>query len=75
MLINHFTTSDGALLDASCLTDPYNPYHPQTDGLVEQFNQTLKQILKKSIDEEGKVAKDWDTLLPYLLTPWQLSLL
>ena len=41
-----------------------SPYHPQTDGLVERFNQTLKQMLKKTASEEGK---DWDKLIPYLL--------
>ena len=41
-----------------------SPYHPQTDGLVERFNQTLKQMLRKAATEEGK---DWDKLLPYLL--------
>lgn len=41
-----------------------SPYHPQTDGLVERFNQTLKAMLRKSAVEEGK---DWDKLLPYLL--------
>ena len=41
-----------------------SPYHPQTDGLVERFNQTLKLMLRKAAHEEGK---DWDKLLPYLL--------
>ena len=41
-----------------------SPYHPQTDGLVERFNQTLKSMLRKAATEEGK---DWDRLIPYLL--------
>ena len=41
-----------------------SPYHPQTDGLVERFNQTLKNMLRKVVAKEGK---DWDKLLPYLL--------
>ena len=40
------------------------PYHPQTDGLVERFNQTLKSMLRKAAVEAGK---DWDKLIPYLL--------
>ena len=40
------------------------PYHPQTDGLVERFNKTLKSLLRKTVSETGK---DWDRLLPYLL--------
>ena len=40
------------------------PYHPQMDELVERFNQTLKQMLRKMIDEEGR---DWDKLVPYIL--------
>ncbi|KAK7912922.1 hypothetical protein WMY93_013133 [Mugilogobius chulae] len=40
------------------------PYHPQTDGLVERFNQTLKRMLQRFVDDTGK---DWDRWLPFLL--------
>lgn len=34
-----------------------SPYHPQTDGLMERFNQTLKNMLRKFVSDTGK---DWD---------------
>ena len=40
------------------------PYHPQTDGLVERFNGTLKGMLRKFVSRN---KKDWDQYLPYLL--------
>ena len=48
-----------------------SPYHPQTDGLIECFNQMLKSMLQKAVANEGK---NWDKLIiiiiiiiPYLL--------
>ncbi|TKS65328.1 Retrovirus-related Pol polyprotein from transposon 17.6 [Collichthys lucidus] len=40
------------------------PYHPQTDGLVERYNRTLKSMLRKFVSHTGA---DWDRWLPYLL--------
>ena len=42
----------------------FTPYHPQTDGLTERFNQTLKQMLRKFVNGTGS---DWDQWIPYLL--------
>ena len=40
------------------------PYRPQTDGLVERYNQTLKGMLRKFVAANGK---DWDRWFPYLM--------
>ena len=39
-------------------------YHPQTDGLVERFHQTLMDMLAKKVKRTGR---DWDDHLPYVL--------
>jgi hypothetical protein len=43
---------------------PTSVYHPQTDWLVERFNQTLKQMLKKVMEPHGK---NWVQLIPSLM--------
>lgn len=40
------------------------PWHPQTNGLVEKFNSTLKEMLKKLVMEQ---PREWDRFLPALL--------
>ena len=40
--------------------------HPQTDGLVECFNHTLKQMLAKLVAKGGH---NWDSLLAPVLFP------
>ena len=39
------------LLHVQCIRTSL--YHPQTDSLVEQFNQTMKSMLHKAVSNEG----------------------
>uniref|UniRef100_A0A8C5WHT0 Gypsy retrotransposon integrase-like protein 1 n=1 Tax=Leptobrachium leishanense TaxID=445787 RepID=A0A8C5WHT0_9ANUR len=39
------------------------PYHPQTNGLCERFNGTLKQLIRAFVHE----SRDWEKYLPHLL--------
>ena len=47
-----------------------SPYHLQTDSLVDRFKQTLKAMLRKAAQTEGK---DCDKLIPFLLfSNWEV---
>ena len=45
-------------------------YHPQTDGLVEQFSCTLTTMLAKTVKKGGH---DWDKHLSYVLFAYRAS--
>ena len=45
-------------------------YHPQTDGLVENFNSTLISMIAKSCEA---CNHNWDARLPYLLFAYWVS--
>lgn len=43
-------------------------YHPQTNGLVERFNRTLKDMLAKLMEER---ADDWDEVLDWAVANYR----
>ena len=51
-----------AMLNISKVTT--TAYHPQTDGLVEQFNKTLIEMLSMFTSTH---QDDWNTWIPYVL--------
>ena len=44
------------------------PLTPQSDGMVERFNRTLKNMLAKFVDEN---LSDWDCHLPLLMMAYR----
>ena len=44
------------------------PAHPQSDGMVERFNQTLENHLAKVVDEH---QRDWDQYIPLFLMSYR----
>ena len=47
-------------------------YHPQSNGVVEGFNQTLKLNLRKTLDESQIFS--WDIYLNFIVFSYNLSI-
>ena len=45
-------------------------YHPQSNGMIERFNQTLETMLSKYVSENHR---DWDRFLPLVMLSYRGS--
>jgi len=64
---------ESAIFGEMCLALGINktrttPLHPQSDGMVERFNRTLEEHLRKVVSKE---QKDWDKHLPAFLMAYR----
>ncbi len=48
-------------------------YTPRSNGLVENFNGTLKRMIKCYIDSDRQHLGQWDEMLPYLCMAYRSS--
>ena len=46
------------------------PYHPQTNGLVENFNKTLTRLIRNYV---SKSHRDWEERVPYVLFAYRTA--
>jgi len=46
------------------------PYHPQTNGMTERLNQTLKHTIRKFVDV---TQTDWDDVLPCAVFAYNIT--
>ena len=47
-------------------------HHPQSDGMVERFNRTIKDQLAKFVDYHHQ--RDWDEHIPYLMLAYRSAI-
>ena len=46
------------------------PLHPQSDGMVERFNQTIENQLSKYVEDH---QHDWDKYIPFLMMAYRTA--
>ena len=49
------------------------PYNPKSNGLVENFNKTLKSMLKTYVYDHKESTGQWDVMLPIFLMAYRSS--
>jgi hypothetical protein len=41
-----------------------SPFHPQTQGMIERYHRSMKNMIRALVEEQDK---DWDELLPFVM--------